>query len=177
MVSNSLLLDACVAINLLATGRIQAIAIALDIRFLMARQAAAECGELDETKEVKSVLARGASAGEPPFAEVLTLVDVELDAYIELARDIDDGEAATIAIARSRSIPMATDDRKARRVAIESGVASPTGTTSLLRRYVEEESLTLEETSVILQCVRDLASYVPRQSDESYGWWENAIRS
>jgi predicted nucleic acid-binding protein len=168
-------LDACIAINLLATDRVEEIAKVLDLRFLMVRQAATECGELHVVGEDVVVRRRGASAETPPLAEVLTLVESEVDAYVELARDIDDGEAATIAIARSRSLDIATDDRKARRVAVEIGLARPTSTTSILRAYAEVNGLTHQETAAVLQCVRDEASYIPRHTDENSDWWQQAI--
>jgi predicted nucleic acid-binding protein len=176
-VPNSLLLDACIAINLFATDRAEDIATVLDIRFLMAKQAATECGELHVFQETIVVRRRGAGSDTPPLAHVLTLVESEIDAYVELARDIDDGEAATIAMARSRSLAMATDDRKARRVAVEAGVAMPKGTTTILRQYAEATGLTPHGIAVVLQRVRDEASYVPRRADENFDWWQQNICS
>ncbi|HEX6339927.1 hypothetical protein [Umezawaea sp.] len=173
---NQLLLDACIAINLLATDSASEITAALDIHFLMAKQAAAECGELHVDQETITVYRRGRVSDTPPLAHVLTLVGPELDAYVELARDIDDGEAATIAIACSRSLPMATDDRKARRVAVEAGIAVPTGTTTILRQYTEAIGQSRQEIAVLLQRVRDEASYIPRHTDENFAWWQHHIQ-
>jgi len=50
---------------------------------------------------------------------------------VDLARTVD-GEAATIAIAAERGIPLATDDRKARRVCIELQSAEPMRTLSIM---------------------------------------------
>lgn len=109
------------------------------------------------------------------MAQVLTLVESEIDTYVELARDIDDGEAATIAIARSRSLAMATDDRKARRFAVEAGLAVPTDTATILRQYAEATGLTPREIAALLQQVRDEATYVPRHADKNFDWWQQNI--
>ncbi|MFD7655999.1 hypothetical protein ACFV4N_18660 [Actinosynnema sp. NPDC059797] len=170
-----LLLDACIAINLVATNHAEDIAESLGIRFLMVRQAVNECGELDVVQDHVVVRRRSAPADVPPLAKVLTLVESELDVYVELARDIDDGEAATIAVARSRSLAIATDDRKARRVAVEVGLATPTGTTALLREYAEATGSTPQQLAALLRRVRDEASYVPRHTDENFTWWQQAI--
>lgn len=47
----------------------------------------------------------------PAFAALtrVSLADDELALYVTLARDVDDGEAATLAVARMRGL---TDDRK-----------------------------------------------------------------
>jgi predicted nucleic acid-binding protein len=174
-VPNPLLLDACIAINLLATDCAEGIAAVLDIRFLMAKQAANECEDLDILQEKIIVRRRVATSDASPFAEALTLVESEIDAYVELARDIDDGEAATIAIARSRSLTMATDDRKARRVAVEKGLATPIGTTTILRQYTDITNLAPQQIAILLRRVRDEASYVPRHTDENFDWWQQNI--
>lgn len=170
-----MLLDACIAINLLATNCAEDIASVLGIHFIMAKQAAMECGELCVLEEKLAVRRRGAPPDAPPLAEVLSLAESEFGAYVELARDIDDGEAATIAIARSRSLSMATDDRKARRVAVEAGLAAPTGTTTIMRQYAEVAGLAPQKIAALLQRIRDEASYVPRHADENFDWWKQHI--
>ena len=173
---NPLLLDACIAINLLATEHSESIAETLGIRFLMANRAAAECEALEIIEDGIAVRRQGTATPEAAFADVLPLAEAEIDSYVHLARDIDDGEAATIAIASARSLPMATDDRKARRVAVEMGLAPPIGTTSILRQYAEAANLTPPQVAELLQRVRSDASYIPRQTDENFAWWQRAIR-
>lgn len=174
---NPLLLDACIAINLLATEHTEDIAEVLDFNFLMVKQAATECEELRVVADKMAVRRRESALDTPPFAEVLTLAETEIDAYVQLARDIDDGEAATIAIARSRSLAMATDDRKARRVAVNMGLITPTGTTTILRQYAELANLTPQGIAELLNDVRNDASYIPRRTDENFHWWQQNIHS
>jgi predicted nucleic acid-binding protein len=58
----------------------------------------------------------------------------ELDLYVGLATQIDDGEAMALAIAKSRGWTLSTDDRKAKRVAGELSVAVLT-TPELIKRW------------------------------------------
>jgi hypothetical protein len=44
---------------------------------------------------------------------------------VRLATIVDDGEAATLAVAEARGLQLATDDRKARRVCAELGLPEP----------------------------------------------------
>lgn len=59
------------------------------------------------------------------------------------------GEAAAIAIAKERSILFASDDRKARRVALEQGVKI-TGTLGMLKLALDMDKITLQEGDRIL---------------------------
>ncbi|HLB77136.1 MAG TPA: hypothetical protein VJO72_08900, partial [Candidatus Dormibacteraeota bacterium] len=50
---------------------------------------------------------------------------LEEELYVQSAADLDDGEAMSLAICRARGYALATDDRKARRIA--SQLVSVTG--------------------------------------------------
>jgi predicted nucleic acid-binding protein len=168
---DSLLLDACIAINLDAAGRADDIAKVLNIRFLMVPQAAREFGEIRIEDEVSVVSRRIDDGSEHLVAEVVSLTDAEVVAYVELARDIDDGEAATVAVARARSLTMATDDRKARRVINEIGLPAPINTTTLLHDYSTTGRISRLEIGEMLRRIRDHANYIPRHADHNYAWW------
>src|SRR6266516_715658 len=114
-----LLLDACVALNVAATGRPTHILATLPTQFAMARQAA------EETLYIEAITA-GIATQEvvdpgqwvaDGVLQILELESAETARFVALATEIDDGEAATLAIARERGLEVATDDRKARRVA------------------------------------------------------------
>src|ERR1019366_5454476 len=55
--------------------------------------------------------------------------------YVELASVVDDGEAATIAVAAQRNLQLATDDRKARRLCAERRIPEPLRTLALIHAY------------------------------------------
>lgn len=177
MPPDSLLLDACIAINLAAAGRADDIAKVLNTRFLMVPQAAREFGEIRIEGEGLVVSRRIGDGSEHLVAEVVGLTDAEVVAYVELARDIDDGEAATVAVSRARSLAMATDDRKARRVINEIGLPAPMNTTTLLHNYSTAGSLSRLEVGEMLRRVRDHANYIPRHTDHNYAWWMAEIDS
>ncbi|WP_236793996.1 hypothetical protein [Amycolatopsis sp. GM8] len=176
MPQTSLMLDACIAINLAATGRSRDLEQALQLKFLMAVEAARECGSIDLTGE-RLVVCRNADDGGQAFvAGVLSLLDSELAMYVKLAADIDDGEAATTAIAHARSVAIATDDRKACRVITGLGLPSPVSTSSLLHDFESVAGLSPAEVGETLRRVRDKARYVPRRTDALFSWWEDRIQ-
>ena len=48
--------------------------------------------------------------------------DIEKLRYIEMALDLDDGEAESVAIAEARALALATDDKKARKIIQRRGL-------------------------------------------------------
>lgn len=173
MSDNYLLLDTCVAINLSATDRLAVIASALDVTFLMVDQAAAEMGYLRD--EIDGQLVQTRIPLEEYFelgvVRAVTLGDLEIATYVDLAAVVDDGEAASIAVALHRGLQMATDDRKARRVCAARGLREPLRTLGILRAYVEAAKLSDEETRANLRRVRTRASFRPSRSDPNDKWW------
>jgi predicted nucleic acid-binding protein len=147
-----LLLGACVAINLAATDRLPRIAQATGATFTLARQAAAEVGHLRDMADGEITLTPiGLSQYDSATREIVNLVQAEYSLYVELARTVDDGEAATIAIAVTRSLPLATDDRKARRVCAELHLPDPRRTLDILHSYADTTSLPQAQLREILK--------------------------
>src|ERR1700727_2460927 len=108
-----LLLDACIAINVAATNRLHHVAEALGLTFTLVQQAAAEVGYLRDTADGKIVLTQiDLARYDGDALELISLSRAEYPRYLELARVVDDGEAATITVAVERAMPLATDDRK-----------------------------------------------------------------
>lgn len=99
--------------------------------------------------------------------------DDERTLYVDLAADLDDGEAMTIAIAYERRIPAATDDRKARRIARERF-----GDDLLLLSTAEimndwARLVTNEPAKVrgALKRIEIVAQFRPPNDDPHRGWW------
>lgn len=172
-----LLLDACVAINLAAAAKLDLIADVLQVTILIAEQAASEAGHLRDTVEGAVVLTpinlEQYVVGET--LEIHELVEAELELYLELASIVDDGEAATIALAIHRSIDLATDDRRARRLCTERHLPEPLRTTALLHAYAETAHLNNRDVRQMLVQVRDRASFLPTRSDPHLKWWDDHI--
>ena len=94
----------------------------------------------------------------------------ELDAYVQFASQLDDGEASCLAIAMYRGWTVATDDRKANRIAGESGIAVIT-TAELVRRWVSNESPSDDEVVELLQKIEQFARFRPRRGGPEFAWW------
>ena len=135
MAERRLILDACVLINLLATAQLRQVAAACQARFVLVQEVATETFFLrdDAAPEgrTKVDLDLLIAAGD---LEVVALDPNEFDAYVGYAARVDDGEAASIAVADARNWPLATDDRAALRLLDDIHVVQQRYTTpSLLR--------------------------------------------
>jgi predicted nucleic acid-binding protein len=170
---HSVLLDACVVINLVATGALDAIARVLGTGFLMVDQVAAEIGYLRD--EIGGQIVRTPIDLRPYLLSgtmrFLSLTEKELPQYVRLATLVDDGEAATLAIAESRGLQLATDDRKARRVCVELGLPEPVRSLHLLRSYADAAALGEQAVRERLIRIRDRASFRPGPADPDFKWW------
>lgn len=168
-----LLLDACVAINLIATQKLDEIAEANGFSFMMVSEAAAEVSSLRTTVDGERIIvpvsvAEYTRSGSLEFTE---LTEDELPLFVDYAAKLDDGEAATMAVAVSRSLPLATDDKAALRLCTEMELPQPTCTSALLRKYSMEAGLTPKEVQRILHMVNDQASFMPPRTDPEHTWW------
>lgn len=174
----SLLLDACIVINLAATNRIHHVAEALSFTFTLVQQAAAEVGYLRETADGEFARAQiDLNHYDSECLEVVRLTTAEYPRYVELARIVDDGEAATITVAAERTMPLATDDRRARRLCAELHIPEPLRTVHILHAYADAVRLPDGDIRDMLVNVRDRASYQPPRSDPDRTWWEDLINA
>ena len=171
-----LLLDASCLLNLYATGRIAEIAVALPWQLAV----------VDYVLEQEALYVRGIGQfqgqGETVPVDLsqliagglLVVVRLETAAeqayFVELAANLDDGEAMTGAIGRNRGYSVAIDDRKARRVL--SGWAPGTRLVSTLELVQQWGVLVpVEDVSRTLQAMRHGARYFPGPRDPLYDWW------
>jgi len=88
---------------------------------------------------------------------------------------VDEITAATITVAVERAMPLATDDRKARRLCADLQVPEPMRTLGILHAYVQATHLPHAELRDILIRIRDRASYQPPRNDPDRKWWEEMI--
>ena len=171
-----LLLDACVAINLAATDRLPDIALAIDVTFILVRQAAAEVGYLSDLADGELTLTPiDLNQHDEDILEITSLDASEYPLYVDLARTVDDGEAATISVAAGRGIPLATDDRKARRVCAELHLPEPMRTLGILHSYADTAGLQPAQLRRLLVMIRDRASFLPPRSDPDQKWWQDIL--
>jgi predicted nucleic acid-binding protein len=94
----------------------------------------------------------------------------EIELYVKLAADLDDGEAMALAIARLRGWILATDDRKARRMAAGLDVTALT-TPQIVRHWAERNSVDTAQIRQAIVNIQELARFVPGQVFPEYKWW------
>lgn len=94
----------------------------------------------------------------------------EVDAFVRFAMQLDDGEASCLAIAMSRGWIVATDDRKARRIASENSIAL-ISTPELIQRWVDAASPSEATVADVVKKIELFAKFRPRRGDPLHGWW------
>ncbi|HLG15094.1 MAG TPA: hypothetical protein VJH03_11410 [Blastocatellia bacterium] len=175
------LLDACVLINLLASGEFEDIAGSTEEEFGVCSAVGKETAFLRaEDTEVETqepiVLEPLVSSGRLKVFDIESELEEEL--YVDYASQLDDGEAMSLAIAESRGFLLATDDRKARRLFLEAtGIADHlVSTTDILRTWADRQSPSAPRLKDALLRIRHRARFSPNQNDRNFLWWQDACR-
>jgi len=173
-------LDSCAIVNLFATARFESLIACLD----------GEAHVVDyvvrESQFIRTRLPDGSDERQPiqldPLLRrgVLHVCELESEAefvrFLELAVRLDDGEAATLAVAAQRDGIVITDDRKA--LAIAHELAIPTSTTlAVVRQWAERTASSHSEVTEVLERIRSRARYVPARNHPLRPWWEEMIGS
>ena len=170
-----LLQDACVLINLIASGRFEDIAQTGGYQLMVA---AAACAEVLSIRDAVSGETVPVSL-EPHFAAgLLERIDVETEneraGYIAYAAQLDDGEAMSLALAEIRHLPLATDDRKARSLVVREGVKVELfSTVAVLQAWEQSAGISLREMRDVLTRIRKSARFYPAAGTPDSIWWES----
>ena len=107
-----------------------------------------------------------------------TLVEAELAAFVRYATDLDDGEAATIALAIHRAGRIATDDRAAINYIERNRLAlAAVRTSDLIRHWMDISDVPRAEVAVVLAEIRDCGRFMPNESDPNFQWWQSMLRN
>ena len=175
----NLIIDACCLINLFATNEFAEVMKHVGFGLYVTEQVLSEAlfvradPEDDETELRRLQIEPHVRSG---------LVNVcapsnrdELDLYVKIARELDDGEASSIAIAALRSMTVATDDRKAQRLAQDLSVPIIT-TAELMKRWVENGRPDTFRAAEALRQIELGARFTPRRSASCWEWWNRLIR-
>lgn len=169
-----LLLDACTVINLAAALPLEDLSTLLGRPVGMVRQASEEVLFLHDDVEGETVK----SPVDTARLQIVEMLDAELEVYVRLAAFVDDGEAATLAVAHSRNLGVATDDRAAIRLVSGARLSVQLfGTSALLRSWADRNAVSREETARALRQVKLRARFVPRADDPNCTWWRDHISS
>ena len=167
------ILDACVLINLLATGRLEDVAKALGTPFLICDVVRAETLFLrnpNDPETPKDPIDLSPFLRDGILEETTTRSEDEEAAFVAFATQLDDGEAMTLAIALSRDLTLATDERKARKVFLDAGGHADRliSTPQILQQWSQAASI---EITPFLTLIETRARYRPRHTDPLYKWW------
>lgn len=178
----AVLLDCCSLLNLYASRRLADILQVLPVRCAVADVVIGEAtyvlrgGDGDDAAEREAVDLR-------PFiafgrVEVWHLeTDAEFTSFVELAAEIDDGEAVTCALSFHRAGAVVTDDRKTLRVMARAASRIPIFTTSqLLEYWTESTNADNDSSRAMLLDIQMRARFVPGKQDPLLAWWESLIR-
>jgi predicted nucleic acid-binding protein len=176
MLSDSpVLVDTCTLINLQASGESE----------LLLRGLSETCMVCDAVSR-ESIFLRAEQKDLPPQridlgpffqANILHACQAETleeeALYVALAAELDDGEALSLAISSVRGYGLATDDRKARRLAKEIGSVPLFSTAEILHSINAFNGDTLRE---MIRRIEFRARFIPHPSMPLSDWW-NAHRS
>ena len=177
-----LLLDASCLLNLYATGRMLDIAQSIGYQLEIADYVLEY-----ETLYVVQPDSTGTEEERIPVdlehlihCGLLIVVQLEgqdvLGSFVQLASLVDDGEAATGALALHRGCSIAIDDRKARRV---FGELMPevelVSTLEITQSWAQEAAVPASELQAALRAMQTGASYLPGRRDPLYDWWMSAM--
>lgn len=165
-------LDADVLMNLLATDHLADVLAANGTRGLLCPRTESEVIYLNPR-----------TSGSPPEAIDLgphidsgTLMRVTLDAaetatYVRLAAEVDDGEAQVLAVGMHRGLVVATDDRRARRVATGLRVAL-LSTPELVVTWAAADGTQAVNVAPAIVDIEVRSRYRPRAADPNRIPWD-----
>lgn len=97
--------------------------------------------------------------------------EVEAQQFVEFATSVDDGEAICLALAKCRGWVVATDDRKAIRLAKAEGINTIT-TAEIVKLWADSCKATDEAIAEIQHRIEYYARFRPRKGSPLYEWWE-----
>ena len=182
--SECLVLDASCLLNLYATGRLREITLAvggqIEVADYVLEREAIYTWQTDSTGTHEEAVPVDLT----PLVEegIIRVVRLEhsgeQETFVALAALVDDGEAATAALALHRGCAVATDDRKARRVFGEFMPDVPlVSTLELMKLWADESQIPRDELRAAMDAMRDSASYAPGSRDPLFDWWVSVMSS
>lgn len=174
---SSAVVDACCLIDLLASGCAAEIlrasgyrwhlprAVEREMRYVRQHDPDRECGYREEPADLEPLLASGLLELAEPASQD------ELAEFVRFARMFrSDGEAMCLALAGSRGWAVASDDRKARRLATKAGLMV-VSTPNLLRTWAETNAVERARVRQVLASIEQLARFRPTDDFPESGWW------
>jgi hypothetical protein len=171
------IIDACCLIDLLASGRVEEILQATGFAWHLPIAVPAEVQYVRQYDPAPAGAIVTVPANLSPYLASGLLTPCQPDDPQEqacfvryAARFRSDGEAMCLAIAESRGWPVATDDRKAIRIARQVGLTVP----SCPKRVRAWAVATRPDSATLVRVLTDiqtLAQFRPNSSMPEAGWW------
>jgi predicted nucleic acid-binding protein len=169
------LLDTCAVLSLYATRRMA------EIIAVVSSPVAVADAVLQEAMYVRRIV-EGVPEREPvnltPLVAsgVLAVIGAEtedeLQTFVDLAVELDDGEAMTAALALHRRYMLVTDDRKAERLL--AGRVKLRATLDVIQAWAEEEQVDDGTLQVVLTGVYE-RGYQPPNRHALKPWWDRVM--
>lgn len=102
--------------------------------------------------------------------------EIEKNFFIKLAKRLDDGEAATIALAIEREMKVVTDDKKAIQILDNEAPNIEILTTlDVMKTWCENTSINKHDIKLALEDIRILANYQPSKNHHLFQWWRSQL--
>ncbi len=176
------MIDACVMINLLATAREVELTQALGVTWLMTAQTHGEALFLHSPPDDDGRRERRPAGVEAlEQAGLLAVRPLEtrwLSAFVRCAEHLPDPDASALALAGSLGVPLATDDRKERRVARQLFPEIPLcSTLALLRRASLVATWDRTAWAKLAFDMRWRGNFLPSPRDPDREWYEALLDS
>lgn len=180
---NCIILDACCVMNLYSSRKMPEIVAAI----------AELVAVTVYVKEIEALFVYKKSKHENPTeldpvdlqpmidAGLIHVVDFESDIerinFVNLTvQQLDDGEAATGAIAINRNWAIATDDRRSRAIFNqEASHVQLISTPELVKHWVDTMSPDPGTTSQVLKEIENRANYLVSPKDPLHSWWQESM--
>jgi hypothetical protein len=170
-------IDACCVIDVCASGQPEAILAASALRWFIPAAVIGEARYLHRPSPDDPTRLVPVPLDLSPFltAGLLTVCDLageeELKHFVQLATLFrSDGEAACLAIAKSRGWALATDDRKVRREA--ANLAVPVLTTAeLVKSWADATGAGEADIARLLRDIQTFARFIPHKTMPLHSWW------
>ena len=177
--SMSRIIDACCTINLYAAGNLLTLLPSLGTEWYITENVTTETRYIrkvdpdEPTKLVKDLIDLR-PALDTGVLRCCAASEEELASFVELSVVLDDGEAMCLAIAQSRGWILATDDRKARRIARERGVFL-ISTPELLKHWATTTGADEVDVARTLANIETYARFRPNSSLPDIDWWSATV--
>jgi hypothetical protein len=170
--------DACSALNLFATGRAIEILRAADLQLIVLPEVAGETqyllgdDDLDDDGEPRHLPIDWSSVLSSGLASQRSLPDEALPGFVELAAHLTDNDARCAAMARHLGCALLSDDGKVRRTfTAKCPSLTLLSIVSVVRMAAEKLGLSRRELGQLFHHMRRRARFEPARRDPAFDWY------